>query len=59
MSTGTTSGIGQAVRDADAALERLERTVARLQDGDLHRAHRDGGWTVAQCISHINVCNIM
>lgn len=59
MSTETTAGPAQAARDADAALARLEGIVAALSDGDLHRAHRDGGWTLAQCISHINVCNIM
>jgi uncharacterized damage-inducible protein DinB len=47
------------VHQADAALARLQGVVERLSDGDLHLAHRDGGWTVAQCISHINVCNIM
>ena len=26
--------------------------VANIGDGDLHRAHRDGGWSVAQVISH-------
>lgn len=59
MSTPTTASPAQAAADADSALARLETIVGKLSDGDLHRAHRDGGWTVAQCISHINVCNIM
>lgn len=48
-----------ATHDADAAIARLQETVATISDGDLHRAHRDGGWTVAQVISHINLCNVL
>lgn len=48
-----------ALRDADAALERLDGALGRLSDGDLHRAHRDGGWTVAQVVSHINMCTLL
>lgn len=51
--------IGQALADADAALARLDRALEQLTDGDLHRAHRDGGWSVAQVISHINMCAIL
>ena len=39
----------------DASLARLIDIAGRLSDGDQHRAHSDGGWTVAQVISHINV----
>ena len=59
MSTQAAATPAQAAKDTDAALARLQETVKGIQDGDLHRAHRDGGWTVAQVISHINVCNIM
>ena len=45
--------------ELDAALGRLIDIVGRLSDGDLHRAHFDGGWTVAQVISHINVCTLV
>jgi uncharacterized damage-inducible protein DinB len=55
MSTGTTT----PATEVDAALARLIEIVGRLSDGDLHRSHRNGGWTVAQVISHINVCNLM
>ncbi|MBD8870688.1 DinB family protein [Nocardioides donggukensis] len=51
--------IAQALQDADAALARLDDALGRLSDGDLHRAHRDGGWTVAQVVSHINMCSIL
>ncbi len=37
-----------AAADADAALARLQDIVGRIGDGDLHRAHRDGGWSVAE-----------
>ena len=49
------AAISEAVRTTDAALERLDQVLAGLTDGDLHLAHRDGGWTTAQLVSHINV----
>ncbi len=51
--------ITQALADADAALAALDAALAQLGDGDLHRAHRDGGWTVAQVVSHINMCALL
>jgi hypothetical protein len=53
----TTSLDGAA--EVDAALGRLSDTLAGLRDGDLHRAHSDGGWSVAGVISHMNVCTII
>ena len=47
-----------AAAAADAALARLEGAVSGIGDGDLHRAHRGGGWTVAEVISHINLCTL-
>lgn len=58
MTTDTAATLAAAA-DADAALTRLQDIVGRISDGDLHRAHRDGGWSVAQVISHINVCAIL
>ena len=55
----TDASIFQALADADAALERLDSALGRITDGDLHRAHRDGGWTVAQVVSHINMCTVL
>lgn len=49
----------QAASDVEKALGRLVGTVERLSDGDLHLAHRDGGWTAAAVISHINVCTVV
>lgn len=55
----TETDLAGVAAGADAAVSRLEQVVARLGDGDLHRAHRGGGWTVAQVISHINVSTLL
>jgi hypothetical protein len=59
MTSDTVAMFADAAAGADAALARLQDIVGRIGDGDLHRAHRDGGWSVAQVISHINVCAIL
>jgi uncharacterized damage-inducible protein DinB len=51
--------IATALTEADDRFEELDRALAALSDGDLHRAHRDGGWTVAQVVSHISMCTIL
>jgi len=51
--------LGTEAAKADAAMARLQEALRRLGDGDLHRAHRGGGWTVAQVISHMNVATIL
>lgn len=51
--------ISAALAEAEEALGRLDDVLAQLGDGDLHRAHRDGGWTVAQVVSHINLCVLL
>jgi uncharacterized damage-inducible protein DinB len=51
--------IRAALNEADDALGRLDAALAQLSDGDLHRAHSDGGWTVAQVVSHINICTLV
>ncbi len=56
MSTDTTV---DAAAQADVGMARLQEALGRLSDGDLHRAHRGGGWTVAQVISHMNVATIL
>jgi uncharacterized damage-inducible protein DinB len=48
-----------ATTEVDEALSRLQDIIRQLGDGDLHRAHRDGGWTVAGVVSHINVCSLI
>ena len=51
----TTPEIDEALRTTDEALGRLDAALAGLADGDLHLAHRDGGWTGAQLVSHIGM----
>lgn len=50
-----TAAISAALTTTDEALGRLDEVLAGLSDGDLHLAHRDGGWTAAQLVSHINM----
>jgi hypothetical protein len=49
----------EAAATADAALARLEDILARIGDGDLHRAHPGGSWTAAQVVSHMNLCTLL
>ena len=51
----STPEILDALKTTDEALGRLDDTLAGLSDGDLHLAHRDGGWTAAELVSHINM----
>ncbi|GAC1611082.1 MAG: hypothetical protein NVS3B26_21690 [Mycobacteriales bacterium] len=50
-----TPEITEALRSTEEALARLDDTLAGLGDGALHLAHRDGGWTAAEYVSHINM----
>ena len=50
-----TPEITDALKTTDEAIGRLDDTLAGLKDGDLHLAHRDGGWTAAQLVSHVNM----
>jgi uncharacterized damage-inducible protein DinB len=59
MTTGTGSTISDAAGQGAGAVGRLQDAVGRLGNGDLARAHRGGGWTVAQVISHINLSNLL
>ena len=51
--------VAQAAAEADAKMDRLQEALRRFAEGDLHRAHRGGGWSVAQVISHMNVATIL
>src|SRR3954452_538440 len=57
--TSATDAVDQAAADVDAALDRLQGIIRRIGDGDLHHAHRDGGWSVAGVVSHVNVCPLI
>ena len=50
----TPPALTAALDEADSALGRLADTLGALSDGALHLAHRDGGWTPAELVSHIN-----
>ena len=50
-----TPEITAALESTEQAITRLDETLAGLADGDLHLAHRDGGWTPAQLVSHVNM----
>lgn len=50
-----TPEITDALQSTDQALQQLDEVLAGLGDGDLHLAHRDGGWTPAEYVSHINM----
>lgn len=54
-----TTDVATAASTVDEALARLVDTLGRISDGDLHRAHTGGGWSVAGVISHINVSALL
>ena len=49
-----TPALTEALETCDSALGGLAETLRGLGDGALHLAHRDGGWTPAELVSHIN-----
>ena len=55
MTTTAPSALGTALAETDTALAHLAETLSGLGDGAVHLAHRDGGWTPAELVSHINV----
>ena len=60
MTTGTHStALTDAATTADRSLARLEAVLGRIGDGDLHLAHRNGGWTPAQLVSHISLSTLV
>ena len=60
MTTGTSStALADAAATADRSLARLEAVLGRIGDGDLHLAHRNGGWTPAQLVSHISLSTLV
>jgi hypothetical protein len=50
----------QSLADQAAeALTAFEATIRSIQDAHLHQADPDGGWTVAQIVSHIHVSGLL
>jgi hypothetical protein len=56
--TDTATDATAAAAEADEKMAHLLEALRRLGDGDLHRAHRAGGWTVAQVISHMSLATL-
>ncbi len=58
-STSTTEMRMTATKSAHDGLLKFETTLRSLSDADLHRADPEGGWTVAQIVSHIHLCGLL
>jgi uncharacterized damage-inducible protein DinB len=56
MSTKT---MREAAAEAGAVLVEFEEILRRISDADLHRAIPDGGWTVAQVVSHTHLSGLL
>ena len=48
-----------AVTTAHDGLIAFETMLRGLNDADLHRADPDGGWTIAQIVSHIHLSGLL
>src|SRR5579875_214897 len=48
-----------ATQSAHNGLLACEMLLRNLSDADLHRADPEGGWTVAQIVSHIHLCGLL
>ena len=55
----TTAWLTTAIQQAHDGLSQFEDLLRRLKDADLHRADTEGGWTVAQIVSHIHLCGLL
>lgn len=55
-----TSDMGtSAAATAHDGLLTFEGVLRNLKDADLHRADPDGGWTIAQIVSHIHLSGLL
>jgi len=45
--------------DAATALSAFEDTLLSISDANLHQADPEGGWTVAQIVSHMHISGIL
>ena len=48
-----------AAKTAHDALSEFETVLRKIGDGDLHRADPEGGWTVAQVVSHMHLSGLL
>lgn len=51
--------LADAAQAAHAALADFEQVLCRIKDADLHRADSEGGWTVAQIVSHMHLSGLL
>jgi hypothetical protein len=51
--------VTNAVRAAHDVLSAFETVLRKTDDADLHRADPEGGWTVAQVVSHIHLSGLL
>lgn len=58
-SSHTTDLFTSAATTAHEGLFAFETVLRGLKDADLHRADPDGGWTVAQIVSHIHLSGLL
>jgi DinB superfamily len=49
----------KAARRAHDALSAFESLLRKIDDADLHRADPEGGWTVAQVVSHMHLSGLV
>ncbi|GAC1561668.1 MAG: hypothetical protein NVS2B2_24690 [Ktedonobacteraceae bacterium] len=58
-STSTTEMLTNATKAAHEGLLTFEALLRSLSDAHLHLANTEGGWTVAQVVSHIHICGLL
>ncbi len=58
-STDIKEVLATTTKSAHDGLLAFENLLRRISDADLHRADTEGGWTVAQVVSHIHICGLL
>jgi hypothetical protein len=58
-STDVKEVLATVTQSAHDGLLAFENLLRRISDADLHRADSEGGWTVAQVVSHIHICGLL
>ncbi|MGH8973489.1 MAG: DinB family protein [Acidimicrobiia bacterium] len=51
--------LNNAVKQAHDSLTDFEKILRSITDADLHRAQPEGGWTVAQVVSHMHLSGLL
>jgi len=51
--------LNNAVKQAHDSLSDFEKVLRSIPDADLHRAQPEGGWTVAQVVSHMHLSGLL